>query len=257
MLTYLDKMIAYVKSKGVHTRDVLKADQLFYDLLEKNEQLIFHNPVRKDMTECMEYDSCDAPFEVCSIEECGRPLTSAPPGAKQSDILCILYSETPQEIFAYAIYDGVEMVVHQREGDGHSGFSSFLSILQTFFDKLPRSEEGVNSVRKRHRVGSGKNKKILTLRREIHVIPSKVRERGESANEIVNRLDFSHRFIRRGHWRKLSTGKAGKNRKGDYTEKGRTWVSESKPIGDESKPLIRKTRHIHGGRSERWNAVVD
>jgi hypothetical protein len=238
-------MIDCVKQKGISSRAHKNPAPKFFELIERNEQLIYHNPVKKHLTDCMEYQSCDAPFEVCSIEEYGRPLTSARPGEAQADVLCVLYSENPIELFCHVVYDGLEMVIHLGQGEDDRAFLSFTSILQTFFDKLPSSKEGVNSVRKRHRVGSGKTKKVLTLRREIHIIPDKVRNRSESANEIVKRLDFSHRFIRRGHWRKLE-GKIGKNRAGAYVEKNRTWVNESRPIGDESKPLIKKVRHVHG-----------
>lgn len=55
-------------------------------------------------------------------------------------------------------------------------------------------------------------------------------------------INYSYRFWRRGHWRKLDNEEAlGKDRAGNRSVKGLTWVIET-IVGPEDKPLIMKTR---------------
>jgi hypothetical protein len=65
----------------------------------------------------------------------------------------------------------------------------------------------------------------------------------KSNKKSLSHIKFSHRFLRRGHWRILGDNKIGKNRKGDYCERGRTWVNNCE-VGGKDLPLIRKTRVI-------------
>jgi hypothetical protein len=65
-------------------------------------------------------------------------------------------------------------------------------------------------------------------------------------------IDWSHKWTCSGHWRyfynqehTVDFEKIGKNRDGDYCERGRTWVSDHVK-GPEDAPLIKKTRVIGG-----------
>jgi hypothetical protein len=61
------------------------------------------------------------------------------------------------------------------------------------------------------------------------------------------KIDFSHRFSIRGHWRELNENNSktliGKDRTGNYCVQGWTWVRDSIK-GNEDKPLLRKVRTI-------------
>lgn len=56
-----------------------------------------------------------------------------------------------------------------------------------------------------------------------------------------NRVEYSHRFLVRGHWRKHEG--VGKNRAGERVVEGMTWVSECEK-GDKNLPLIKKVRVV-------------
>jgi hypothetical protein len=57
------------------------------------------------------------------------------------------------------------------------------------------------------------------------------------------KIEYSHRFEVRGHWRNISSDSLGKNRTGERSIVGRTWVL-GHVRGDEALPLVRKTRLI-------------
>ncbi len=61
-----------------------------------------------------------------------------------------------------------------------------------------------------------------------------------SQSEDGNKIDYSHRFFRRGHWMKQDPEFIGKDRHGVRNQKGRTWRVEAE-VGDKSLPLINKT----------------
>ena len=115
-------------------------------------------------------------------------------------------------------------------------------LVKTMLDQISVGDDGLERVRSKIKIGSGKGKAFHKITQVIHIKPKKKREMpkfsyGERA------IDFSIRFVRRGHWRDLDSG-IGKNRAGDYCIDGRTWVNESKPIGPSDKPLIKKTRFV-------------
>jgi len=123
---------------------------------------------------------------------------------------------------------------------GHQFFAGW--DIETFLDRINREEDGVEKTRQKVMLGLGKSKKQHRIRRIIHIRP-KTKHGKNIIENSGRRIDFSHRFVRRGHWRDLP-GKLGKNRAGDYCVQGRTWVMESRPIGPEDKPIIKKVRVV-------------
>jgi hypothetical protein len=61
------------------------------------------------------------------------------------------------------------------------------------------------------------------------------------AEGIGKGIEWSHRWSVRGHWRTVPG--LGKNREGQYSVTGHTWVSEHEK-GPEDAPLITKTRLV-------------
>lgn len=107
-------------------------------------------------------------------------------------------------------------------------------------------EEGENSILiPRNNDGKAKGKlrvKPHTVRRLIHVAPKSQRE-AVRPTQSSRQINWSHRWEVRGHWRKVDA--LGKDRSGEYIIPGFTWVKESIK-GDESLPLIKKTRIFKG-----------
>jgi hypothetical protein len=112
---------------------------------------------------------------------------------------------------------------------------------RAFFDKLKTSYAvGKEYSPQRLRVGSGKDRKLLRVKNILHVAMKK--ERRSYAKSIGKEINWSHRWEVMGHWRKVAT--VGKDRRGNYTVKGFTWV-EPHEKGAKNKPVIKKVRVVH------------
>lgn len=79
----------------------------------------------------------------------------------------------------------------------------------------------------------------------VRVMPRKVAKASVLPITQGGRIDWTHRWEVRGHWRRIEGG-IGKDREGIYSVGGFTWVKEH-ARGPEDKLLIKKTRLIKGG----------
>jgi len=89
-------------------------------------------------------------------------------------------------------------------------------------------------------------KKFFKIKKIVHVF-SGTKKAKEMAREKYLNIDWSHQWAVRGHWRGIKG--IGKNRGGEYGQKGFTWV-EDHVKGPEDKPLIQKTRIIREVNNE-------
>lgn len=80
-------------------------------------------------------------------------------------------------------------------------------------------------------------KKIKSIRDIVYVRPKKSTQ--DVYDRKNKRLEFSHRFEVRGHWRKIRG--IGRDRQGKYVINGFTWINDFIK-GPEYLPLIKKTR---------------
>lgn len=83
------------------------------------------------------------------------------------------------------------------------------------------------------------------IRNIVYVLP---KQNKESYVPKGIKIDWSHRWEVRGHWR--STTGLGKNQYGDYSEYGRTWVRDFIK-GPEELPIVVKPRAVIGDKSAR------
>jgi len=86
----------------------------------------------------------------------------------------------------------------------------------------------------------GKMKSVYSTVIEVHSKRVEYTE-NESDEEKEKRAEYSHRFKRRGHWRKCKG--IGLGQDGVRDQIGRTWIYEQE-LGPPDKPLIEKVRHI-------------
>ena len=77
---------------------------------------------------------------------------------------------------------------------------------------------------------------VIHIRKKL-ITPAQEKEHESSP------VDWSHRWRVRGHWRRISG--VGKNRAGEYSTEGFTWVKDFVK-GNKNLPLIEKTRVLHG-----------
>lgn len=130
--------------------------------------------------------------------------------------------------------------------DRNHEFGTWLSsecrnFTRAFFDKLKGSYAvGKERVPARARVGGGKQRRLVRVKNILHVAMKK--ERKSYSADYGKKINWSHRWEVMGHWRKVST--VGKDRAGNYTIKGFTWVVPHEK-GAKNKPVIKKLRVIH------------
>lgn len=182
-------------------------------------------------------DPIDAPFPVFSIEHVDGDVGSI---LLNGDRRCgifpqclVVIEESPMQYKIFALIDSIK---------GGLGIlrlgNEVLPIVRSFLEHINVGIVGSEITRVVAKVGSGKTKKVIRIRRIIHVIPKK--ESIKTKLEMKN-VDWTHRFEVRGHWRKIDS--LGKDRNGDYSVSGFTWVINHTK-GPEGMPLVKKVRLI-------------
>ncbi len=202
----------------------------------------------------------DSPFKVWSYEMSEGPITSPREYEKESgweykvSCLCIMVVELGPRQFGF--YGLMEDLSEWGPLDKYNPLTverglyvvktnSFANITEEFIKRLNVEKHGYEGTRTSVKVGSGQTKKRFRIRRVIHVASKSWVKKYEAQGGTV---DYSHRFLVRGHWRKLEpkangNESVGKDRTGDYCVTGFTWVDEFEK-GPEHLPLIKKTRIV-------------
>lgn len=179
----------------------------------------------------------DAPFPVFSIEVLGQHICVPRPTDKQKIYIdCIMVTEFRPKEYGY-----VTSCINEKDGNKFIFASNAEGpIVEEFLKRLKREKTGIENARERVRVGTGQTKKVITIRKIVHVRPTRLQS---PVSEMGRTIDWSHRWEVRGHWRKLEGG-LGKDRDGNYCVEGWTWVKDFVK-GPEGAILVKKTRLIH------------
>jgi hypothetical protein len=271
---HLKRMIEVVKRDGVKldgksTHIIMEAladgvdnasflTKQFFKYVEESANFVFtpleghaHDHVWSEITK--EHVSCepdgthyiksidlDAPFKVFSCEILGRDRYIAAPNSEYSNIHvpCVLAVETkPRRFLCYTHFQQVENGI--VTGEMVLVYNEITHYLKILIDRMNKEKAGTQSVKEKIRLGSGKDKRHVSIRKVIYISPKK--ENLEPKTENPGRvIDWQQRSFVRGHWRTLGDNKLGKDRSGDYCVPGETWVTEH-TRGPEDKPLIKKT----------------
>lgn len=185
----------------------------------------------------------DLPFRAISIEVLGHnAITIGRPDDPVSVNTKCLYivERSPRD---YLIFAYVETEVNgapiQEVFLVQSPGNHYMNIIQDYLNRLTKEKEGIVSIREKLKVGSGQSKRFHTIRRIIYVTPKKEVE--SLNNKISKPIDWSQRWLVRGHWRKTTA--VGKDREGNYCVEGFTWITEHAK-GPENAPLIHKIRLV-------------
>lgn len=256
---WFKKMIETVNQNGIRNYNVEKVDtKNFFEAVEKCYSFVFSVKTTSKLKELSENsDTIDLPFSCISIELNGKNTLTRSHGRDvikdngcDAKICCLLVSENEKtkSLNLYILMelsnifqdkDSLAYQVYYCSNENDPNFS----LVNHYLKRINEETEGLEKTRQKIKIGSGKTKRFHTIRKIIHIRPKSKKSYDKDLYEGKT-IDFSHRFVRRGHWRKLDEGKIGKNREGDYCESGRTWVNDSKPIGPEEKPLIKKVRVV-------------
>lgn len=254
------ELLQLAKRNGIFVMDIQDGGKIrpallqrLIDVAQVCEVFVFSSAIGWD-TELSDENAqkLDAPFPVFSIEAVGSdPLMSCTfadvgdgHGIKIVDVWCLIIVERSGEIdcdyFSLVTGRGRERepVVSFHRGDMfHEGVALYLERLGAEACGVEDVHDGVVQMR------SADGKKKRTVSRPRMFVVCKPQQR--TAKEYTSRkIDWSHRFSVRGHWVRLASPTAiGKDREGNYAERGRTWrIAHVK--GPEDKPLFQKTRIV-------------
>lgn len=238
----LKEMIESARLYGVHSPLHEKpavasaATDNFFSVVEECQSFVFESfcMAEKSLADHVPPDSVpSAPFKVFSIEVRNgfvcRIKDSSPVDERLSKVVCLLAVEALPGVtgaFVALAEDGCRTVVLYL---GHL----LNDVIESYVAKLKASEIGLEQVRERIKIGAGASKRIHTIRRIIRVAR---KGRSEGVPSLGGgRIDWSHRWLVRGHWRRHPG--LGKDRNGDYCIDGFTWVVDHEK-GPDDAPLV-------------------
>ncbi len=114
----------------------------------------------------------------------------------------------------------------------------FISASQ-YIDQMKKYKLGSEKINKTLKLGTKSSRASVQIRDIVYVSPKKYIEKITSSTG--KKIDWSHRFEVRGHWRKIKS--IGKDREGHYKINGFTWVKDCVK-GPTGKPLVKKSRLV-------------
>jgi hypothetical protein len=253
------------------------ASQAFWVSANQAEVFVFSgsgfaNPY--DLPEQDDETPIDAPFMAFSIEQASGPLVKAREDFYSDylgtlEVYCILAAVTNVrrksmaagfEQWAYYILVRdradkfvVMMIVDDEIADPNNTHLTFSSIVRAYLDRISTEKEGLEETSERIRLpnhpSNPKKKAHREIRRVFHITPrTSVRKYSEALGPS-RLIDWTHRWLVRGHWMYYDDKtKVGKNRNGEYVERGRTWRNQHER-GPEDKPLVKKIRVVDEPRT--------
>lgn len=230
------------------TGDKEKCRQYFLNKIGDCQPFVFHAP-DSDWQQFGSQGEIDAPFKVFSLEhyEGGTILRIAKDDSKLIFIGCIMAVETGPKTLAYCYISG--SILGKDVGNFELNFlvniadSPLFDVVRAYLSMIGKGKLGNETVRKSIKIKAEGKKLTHRIRRIVHVAP----KRYEGDSEISSKIDWSHRFNVRGHWRKTDT--LGKDRDGNYCVTGYTWVVDHEK-GPEHLPLVKKTRLVKKGGND-------
>lgn len=211
--------------------------QEFFKAVETCQPFVFHD-VNKQMLDPSEVIEYDAPFKVFSVEPLSGGWRIGDEDTGYLELGCVLSEEVTPKVFRHFILSftgGTPRVLRFTD-------ASFVGqLVRQTLKGLYGGSIGTEATREKVKLG-GTSPSYRMVKRLVHIKPGKTHPDG-SVSQISGRsIEWSHRWLVRGHWRK--TDGLGKDRAGDYCVHGSTWVV-SHEKGDAGKPLIAKTRLVH------------
>lgn len=176
----------------------------------------------KETTSIYGLEKLDLPFKVCSFESSDPNIQIT---NENNDFIatyyCIVAEEIePKKIIFYADMeiDGVRQIRWVHPNDGFKAEYDLINgVVAKFLETIKNGQHGTTSPRHLVKWKENGEKKQARINKVIHIRP-----RGLSESEGERNVNWSHAFWVMGHWRDISG--VGKDRDGNYTVNGMTWV---------------------------------
>lgn len=250
--TWLAKCLATSPNTNGLRSDDDRHKLAFQNDLKKLNTFIFSEHVRaeseavRELTPFEEDKIKDSPFDVIHIECANDILTQSRIGGVNCTLQSLIYNDVEKRIstVSLAVDYGVLALFTFTDTDeeNDSVYRQLLTLVQKYVELINTGKHAVVEAKNNYKIKRNYGTTYHTTNRVI-LIGKTVTQIKKATGIPSEKMDFSHRFFRRGHWRRIEVNKMGKNRSGEYIEVGRTWVLEA-IIGDESKPLITKQRIV-------------
>lgn len=208
--------------------------KLLEEMLEEAEPFVFSQDPPNLVNLNPKYQQLSLPFKCISIEYLDNYVTKI----DNSITKCLLVKEIDPEVYQVFILveDKLNGNIYIKNSPNRTIMNGMIAGI---LKDLDHQKVGIENVRQRVKLGTGKDKKFHTIRKIIHICPKDSIQKTYGNKKV----DWTHRFSIRGHWRNLGEGKLGKNREGTYCVDGMTWVREYKK-GPEDKEFIKKVRLV-------------
>jgi len=249
--------IACISSPNSVVRKFSKEKEILapvFDYLKEVKPIVFFKslpPPTRNVTDFSlknadipeEVKGLDAPFRVFSIENFdGTPLEVGRSGSSADDLisfetLCVVVYEIEPKKYFYLSYN----YYPEYNRYGVEPVNTKGAVVEKNIYRLNTERVGFENTRQVIKIGSGKNKETHRIRKIVYVCPKKEYEKQNE--KLGKQIDWSHRWLVRGHWRKCE-GALGKDREGLHCIPNYTWVVDHVK-GPEDKILIAdKTRIV-------------
>lgn len=263
MMRWFKKLIETARVSGIKDADnnFLPTNDNFFNVSRLCQPIVFQDGIDVTITDIISkarwaFDSgnqdtvdriwrgkdlLSPPFSTFSIELLNGAISSDYLDSDRScsiSLLCVLVNETLPGVFdMYCLikndlgkFNVMKSDVYRRViccyTESLNSKVLFSEIVNT---KIKLRRDGINN---------------FTVNRIVRICDRKVVS--SIKPEFSNKIDWSHRWLVRGHWRRCSN--LGKDRNGDYCINGFTWVIDHEK-GPEDVPIIYKTRmKINGTR---------
>lgn len=188
----------------------------------------------------------DLPFPVCFFEyadEASLITYQYPSTGRRVDIYGLVVEELSPEKINLFVIGGLDDHVSCELIDPDA-WSVYIPSLKRLLEKIRQGALGTEALDLKVKVRLQGRNTHHRIKEIIRVVPKNARLTSKPLFSKI--IDWSHRWEVMGHWRKTSG--IGKNRSGDYSMVGFTWVVPHVK-GPDSQRLVLKTRLIQSSPS--------
>lgn len=219
--------------------EIIKCQNLV--MINNNDSSIIHNLGEDDPNVFLK----SAPFKYFSLEG----FKSAINVIHDEDtggvgyVYCICCIETIPNKWDFILLlekGDIQKILHLKH-------EAYVKPINMMLDQIDKKSVHIVSTRDKIKINISGEKTNHFIKRYILISDKKYKIPEEIAR-VSKKVDWSHQWLVRGHWREIEG--IGKDRNGDYCIENFTWVKDHKK-GPEEKQLIRKTRIIKSWLGEK------
>jgi hypothetical protein len=236
-MIYLKKAVDIVNQKDANEWGYLDHDQIIRGIKDAKVFIVVTDIDDKGIDvggiESAGSKPFSLPFKTCWLEVMNGGLANWDMPSGRWELRGLLIEEYAPEKFnyvllvdqsngrqaLYALHDDMDYEQHTEKFRKVAREAAFQTISRLNNRSL---EAGVVNNHEKLKIKTAQGKIFHRIRKIIYVVSKK--SRGLPIDGISQQVDWSHRWLVRGHWRSIAG--LGKDRDGNYCIAGFTWVTE-------------------------------